>query len=76
MEFSVDSYDWVMIQNVYSMGMWADGGLMRKPYISSDNYIQQMSNYKCGDWCVKWKNLYYQFLVKHKDILQPTWSKH
>ena len=73
MEFSVDSYDWVMIQNVYSMGMWADGGLtMRKPYISSDNYIQQMSNYKCGDWCVKWKNLYYQFLVKHQDILRKT----
>ena len=40
MEFAVDSYDWVMIQNVYSMGQWADGGLtMRKPYISSDNYV-------------------------------------
>lgn len=51
MEFAVDSYDWVMIQNVYSMGQWADGGLtMRKPYISSDNYIVNMSNYKREDW--------------------------
>lgn len=47
MEFSLDSYDWLMIQNVYSMGMWADGGLtMRKPYISSATYVLNMSNYK------------------------------
>lgn len=44
MEFSVDSYDWVMIGNVYSMGMWADGGkTMRKPYLSSNAYIDSMS---------------------------------
>ena len=36
-ESFIDSYDWVMIQNVYSMGQWSDGGMsMRKPYISSD----------------------------------------
>jgi len=46
MEFSLDSYDWVMIGNVYSMALWADGGLtMRKPYISGDGYIMKMSNY-------------------------------
>lgn len=46
MEFSLDSYDWVMIGNVYSMTLWADGGLtMRKPYISGDGYIMKMSNY-------------------------------
>ncbi len=27
MEFSLDSYDWVMINNVYSMGLFSDGGL-------------------------------------------------
>lgn len=47
MEFSLDSYDWVMVGNVYSMAMWADGGMtMRKPYISGDGYIMKMSNYK------------------------------
>jgi deoxyribodipyrimidine photolyase-related protein len=46
MEFSLDSYDWVMIGNVYSMALWADGGLsMRKPYISGDGYIMKMGNY-------------------------------
>ncbi len=46
MEFSLDSYDWVMVGNVYSMALWADGGLtMRKPYISSDGYIMKMGNY-------------------------------
>ena len=43
MEFSLDSYDWVMIGNVYSMALWADGGMtMRKPYISGDGYIMKM----------------------------------
>jgi deoxyribodipyrimidine photolyase-related protein len=46
MEFALDSYDWVMIGNVYSMALWADGGLsMRKPYISSDTYIMSLGTY-------------------------------
>jgi len=46
MEFSLDSYDWVMVGNVYSMALWADGGMtMRKPYISGDGYIMKMGNY-------------------------------
>jgi len=74
MEFATDSYDWVMTQNVYSMGMWADEGLtMRKPYISSDNYILTMSNYsKKNDWGDIWKSLYYHFMEKHQAILQKT----
>ena len=61
---AVDSYDLVMIQNVYSMGQWADGGLtMRKPYISSDNYIVNMSYYKRNGWSEEWKSLYYHFLT-------------
>jgi deoxyribodipyrimidine photolyase-related protein len=74
MEFSVDSYDWVMVQNVYSMGMWSDGGLtMRKPYISTDNYILNMSNYsKKNEWGEIWKSLYYNFLEKHEQILLKT----
>lgn len=46
MEFALDSYDWVMVGNVYSMALWADGGLsMRKPYISSDTYIMTLGTY-------------------------------
>lgn len=73
MEFAIDSYDWVMIGNVYSMGLYADGGLtMRKPYISSDNYIMQMSNFKKGSWNEIWNALYYHFLDKHEKKIEKT----
>ncbi|MHC4432135.1 MAG: cryptochrome/photolyase family protein, partial [Planctomycetota bacterium] len=40
MELFIDSYDWVMVPNVYGMSQYADGGQMTtKPYISSSNYI-------------------------------------
>ena len=46
MEFSCDSYEWVMHQNVLEMVFFVSGGkTMRKPYISSSNYILKMSNY-------------------------------
>jgi len=67
MEFSTDSYEWVMIGNVYSMGMWSDGGItMRKPYISSGNYIQTMAHnrYENGNWESIWKALFYNFYQK------------
>ena len=45
-EFSLDSYEWIMIFNCYSMGAYSDGGYaMNKPYISSINYLGKMSNY-------------------------------
>lgn len=73
MEFSVDSYDWVMICNVYSMGLWSDGGLaMSKPYISTSNYIMKLSNFKKGEWNKKWDNLFYNFLYKNKEIIKKT----
>jgi deoxyribodipyrimidine photolyase-related protein len=76
MEFSIDSYDWVMIGNVYSMGMWADKGItMRKPYISSSNYILKMSDYSKGDWVKIWDSLYYNFIDKHKKFFNKTLYK-
>lgn len=85
MEFSCDSYDWVMTNNVYAMGMYADGGLtMKKPYISSSNYILNMSKYKKdGKWEEIWDTLYYYFLYKKNKQLKRTmlsrnlqiWSK-
>jgi deoxyribodipyrimidine photolyase-related protein len=75
MEFSTDSYEWVMIGNVYSMGMWADGGMtMRKPYFSSANYVQNMAGnrYDFGEWEDMWKALYYNFLSKNKKKLEKT----
>ncbi len=75
MEFSTDSYEWVMIGNVYSMGMWSDGGLtMRKPYISSANYIQKMAKkrYSKGNWEKIWMSLYYNFLIEQRKKIEKT----
>ena len=68
MEFSLDSYDWVMINNVYSMGLHADGGLTTtKPYISTSNYVMKQSNFKAdGHWDKIWTDLYYYFIYKNQ----------
>jgi deoxyribodipyrimidine photolyase-related protein len=55
-----------MIPNIYGMSQFADSGkVMRRPYLSSSNYILKMSNYKRGDWCKKWDSLYYSFMWRH-----------
>jgi deoxyribodipyrimidine photolyase-related protein len=70
MEFSCDSYLWVMHQNVYDMVFFVSGGkTMRRPYISSSNYILKMSDYKKDNWCDEWDKLYNDFLKKNKDKL-------
>ena len=69
MELFIDSYDWVMVPNVYGMSLYADGGLMStKPYISSSNYIMKMSNYKKGSWQKIWDGLFWNFMDKHRDF--------
>lgn len=70
MEFACDSYEWVMCQNVLGMAFYADGGVtMRRPYISSSNYILRMSHFKKGAWSDKWDKLYRAFLKKHRGRL-------
>lgn len=70
MEFSCDSYEWVMYQNVYDMVFFVTGGkTMRRPYISSSNYILKMSNWKKGDWSETWTDLYRKFVKKNKKKL-------
>lgn len=72
-EFSLDSWEWVMVFNVYSMGAWSDGGLaMRKPYVSSSAYLLKMSNTSSGPWVQEWKDKYTQFLKRHTNILKHT----
>ena len=67
MEVYIDSYDWVMVPNVYGMSQFADNGLMAtKPYISSSKYILKMSDYKKDEWCEIWDALYWRFIKKYK----------
>ena len=68
-EFAIDSYDWVMYQNVYDMVFFVTAKTMRKPYITSDNYLLKMSDYKKGKWSEDWKLLYNNFLKNYKNKL-------
>lgn len=74
MEWAIDAYEWVMIPNVFGMSQYADGGkMMRRPYISSSNYILKMSNYKHGDWCDKWDQLYHEFLRRNHAFFKKSY---
>ena len=69
MEMFIDSYDWVMVPNVYGMSQYADGGVMStKPYISGSNYILKMSDYKKGGWSAQWDALYWSFINNHRSF--------
>ena len=73
MELFIDSYDWVMVPNVYGMSQFADGGLMAsKPYISGSNYLKKMSNYKKGEWQAVWDGLFWRFMDKHRGFFKKN----
>ena len=77
MEMFVDSYDWVMVPNVYAMSQHADGGLITtKPYFSGSAYIRKMSNHKRGAWCQTWDGLYWRWILQHAKQLKqnPRWA--
>jgi len=77
----IDAYDWVMETNVIGMGQFADGGLFAsKPYASSANYINKMSDY-CENCCYNPRRrtqeqacpfnfFYWDFMARQRDQLQ------
>ena len=73
----IDAYDWVMQPNVIGMGQYADGGfLASKPYASSANYVNKMSDYckgcqydykaRIGDRACPFNYFYWDFLDRHR----------
>lgn len=78
-----DAFEWVVSPNVLSMSQYVDWWLLAtKPYISSWNYINNMSDYcKNCFYDVKTKYetnscpfnyLYWNFVDKNKEIFQKT----
>ncbi len=76
----IDAFQWVEITNTRGMSQFADGGIVAtKPYCSSANYIDKMSDYcsscyynkkeKTGDRACPYNSLYWNFIHKHKDEL-------
>ena len=73
MEMFIDSYDWVMVPNVYGMSSFSDGGKMStKPYISGSNYIKKMSDHKDGDWSEKWDALFWYFVNDNRAFFETN----
>jgi deoxyribodipyrimidine photolyase-related protein len=79
----IDAYEWVMLPNVFGMGLYADGGLIAtKPYIASANYIHKMSDYcqscafdrkrRVGEQACPYNFLYWDFMLRHKTALRQN----
>ena len=67
MEMFVDSSDWVMVPNVYGMGLFSDGGIFAtKPYICGSAYFMKMMDFKKGDWCNTMDGLYWRFIDRNR----------
>ena len=68
MEMFVDSSDWVMVPNVYGMGLFSDGGIFAtKPYICGSSYFMKMMDFKKGDWCNTMDGLYWRFINRNRN---------
>lgn len=73
MEMFIDSYDWVMVPNVYGMSTFSDGGKMStKPYISGSNYLRKMSDYPAGEWTEKWDALFWNFVDENRGFFSKN----
>ena len=69
MEMFVDSSDWVMVPNVYGMGLFSDGGIFAtKPYICGSSYFMKMMDFKRGDWCNTMDGLYWRFINRNRNF--------
>lgn len=76
-----DAYEWVELPNTLGMATYADGGIVgTKPYISTGNYINKMSDFckncyfnvkeKTGPRACPFNYLYWNFLITHHDKLK------
>ena len=73
MEMFIDSYDWVMVPNVYGMSQFSDGGLMStKPYISGSNYLLKMGDFPKGEWQSVWDGLLWRFLDRNRSFFSKN----
>jgi deoxyribodipyrimidine photolyase-related protein len=72
----IDAYEWVMVPNVYGMSQYSltSISMMSRPYISSSNYINKMSDYKKESWFNNWDSLYWNFIYNNKEILKKIYG--
>jgi deoxyribodipyrimidine photolyase-related protein len=77
----IDAFEWVEAPNTVGMSQFADGGIIAsKPYVSSGNYINKMSDHckrcsydvkaKTGTKACPFNLLYWHFMDRHRDRFQ------
>ncbi|RMD96007.1 MAG: cryptochrome/photolyase family protein [Bacteroidetes bacterium] len=78
-----DAIEWVELTNTRGMSQFADGGITgTKPYCSSANYINKMSDYcagcrydpreKIGPNACPFNSLYWHFHHRHRHLLEKN----
>ncbi|MDQ2094636.1 cryptochrome/photolyase family protein [Rhodobacteraceae bacterium 10Alg 79] len=78
-----DAFEWVEAPNTVGMSQFADGGVVgSKPYVSSGNYIDKMSDYcsgcaydvkqKTGETACPFNLLYWQFMDRHRERFESN----
>jgi len=81
MAMYADAIDWVSLPNALGMSQHGDGGIVgTKPYISSGNYVNRMSNFcrhcrydyreATGDDACPITTMYWNFLDRHEKKLE------
>ena len=81
MAMYLDAIDWVSLPNTLGMSQYGDGGIVgTKPYCSSGNYINKMSNFcsgcrfdykkRVGDDACPFTTFYWDFMDRHYDLLK------
>ena len=78
----VDAYHWATTPNVVGMGSFATDVLSSKPYASSGNYVNRMSDHcaNCeyavsrttGEGACPFNALYWDFLKENEEVLRGT----
>ncbi|MFD1564589.1 cryptochrome/photolyase family protein [Haloarchaeobius amylolyticus] len=78
----VDAYHWVTTPNVVEMGQYAYGVFATKPYVSSANYVDRMSDYcadcrydsdkTTGEGACPFNALYWDFLARNEAKLRDN----
>jgi deoxyribodipyrimidine photolyase-related protein len=79
----IDAFEWVEMPNTLCMSQFADGGrLASKPYVSTANYINKMSNYceecyyskneRVGDKACPFNSLYWNFFITNSEKLSKN----
>lgn len=79
----IDALEWVQLPNTRGMSQFADGGIVgTKPYHSSAQYINKMSNYcgscfysfkeRIGEKACPFNSLYWDFLMRHEETLSKN----